>query len=136
MLKPKAMEITYLCPYCKAAINAGEYIILSAKTKHKTTGLILLHEEIGNYSSKHSVTLEVETGDIVDLFCPVCRKNLETAKGKNFAAYNRMDESGNQSKIIISRMYGERVTFKIEEGKATESYGKNAKKYMDPEWYL
>lgn len=130
------MEITYLCPHCKAAINAGQYIILSAKSKHKTAGLILLHEEIGNYSSKHSATLVVETGDIVDLFCPVCQASLETTKGKNFASYNRIDESGNESKIIISRVYGEKVTFKIVEGKETESYGKNAKKYMDPEWYL
>ena len=130
------MEITYLCPHCKAALNAGEYIILSAKTKHKTAGMILLHEEIGNYTSEHSATLVVETGDIVDLFCPVCQTNLETAEGKNFASYLRIDESGNESKIIISRMYGEKVTFKIEEGKSTESYGENAKKYMDPEWYL
>jgi hypothetical protein len=130
------MDLLYRCPYCKGAINANEYIILSSKTKDKKVGLILLHEEIGNYSALHTPTLEVEPGEIVDIYCPICHKNLKTRRGEHFATFNRRDEEGNESRIIISRKYREEVTFKIEKGKETESYGESARKYMDPEWYL
>ena len=130
------MKTTYLCPYCHAAINACDYIVLAAKFKQHVTGIVLLHEEIGNYTSHHSASLEIKEGDVVDLFCPVCSANLETYRGDQFASYIRKDESGNESRIIISRKYGEKVTFKVEEGKPHESYGDRVKKYMDPDWYL
>ena len=97
---------------------------------------MLLHEEIGNYHSLHSASLEVKEGDIVDFFCPVCNANLETFRGDQFASFIRKDESGKEARIIISRKYGEEVTFKVEAGKPHESYGERVKKYMDPDWYL
>ncbi|HNS16852.1 MAG TPA: hypothetical protein PKH94_10055 [Bacteroidales bacterium] len=130
------MNVNYLCPHCRGAINALENIILAARKKRKNTGLVLLHEDLGNYKSSFSATLVVEPGDIVDFFCPLCHKSLNTRRGIHFAYYIRIDESGNESKIVISRMYGEKATFKIEDGKAVESYGECARKYIDPEWFI
>jgi len=130
------MELQYLCPHCRGAFNALGSIILSAKTEDKKSGLVLLHEEIGDYSSTHTATLHVEPGEVIDFFCPLCHESLNTRRGEHFAHFIRIDEVGKESKIIISRKCGEEATFKIEDGKAVESYGESVRKYMDPEWYL
>jgi len=129
------MEVTYLCPFCRGAINALDNIILAAKANKNKHGLILLHEEIGNYSVIQTSTINVEMGEVVDFSCPICNASLNTEKGDHYAGYIRVDESGQESKIIISREYGDRRTFKIT-GEEIESYGESARKFMDPEWFL
>lgn len=130
------MKVTYLCPHCRAAINAGNNIILSAKTSSNQTGLILLHEEIGNYSSQLSSSLTVKEGEVVDLFCPVCHESLNIPVKDSLAKYIRIDEDLKESFIIISRKYGEKITFKVDENKQIESYGEKLSRFIDPEWFL
>ena len=130
------MKATYLCPHCRGAINAGNNIILSAKTKSKKVGLILLHEEIGNYTSDQSSSLSVEDGEVVDLFCPICHESLNIPIKDALAKYIRIDENLKESFIIISRKYGERITFKVDDNKHVESYGEKLSRYIDPEWFL
>jgi hypothetical protein len=55
---------------------------------------------------------------------------------EHFVYFIRVVASGKESRIIISRKYGEQATFRIEDGKALESYGECARKYMDPEWFI
>jgi hypothetical protein len=130
------MESLYLCPFCKGAINAKRNIILSARSEKNQLGLALLHEEIGNYTVALSPTLKVNTGDIVDFFCPICHEMLNTAKGENLAKFIRVDETGTETNIIISREYGERCTFTVDDQKKVKSYGESVRKYLDPEWFL
>lgn len=130
------MKVTYLCPHCRGAINAGNNIILSARTKAKKVGLILLHEEIGNYSSEQSSSLSVEEGEVVDLFCPVCHESLNIPMKDSLAKYIRLDDNCNECYIIISRKYGEKITFKVDENKHIETYGEKISRFIDPEWFL
>ena len=130
------MKTTYLCPHCRGAINAGNNIILSAKTKSKKVGLILLHEEIGNYSSKHSSSLNIEEGEVADLFCPICHESLNIPVKDSLAKYIRIDEDLKESFIIISRKYGEKITFKVDDKNQVESYGEKLSRFIDPEWFL
>ena len=130
------MGIAYLCPYCRAAINARNYIILSAKTKNDKVGLVLLHEEIGNYSVVLSPSLTIEEGEVVDFFCPICHACLNLLKGDNLAKYIRIENGTDESYIIISRKYGERITFKVDKNKQVESYGEKISRFIDPEWFL
>jgi len=130
------MKVTYLCPHCRGAINAENNIILSAKTNTNQVGLILLHEEIGNYSSAHSSSLSIEKGEIVDLFCPVCHESLNVLGKEYLAKYIRIDSNCNECYIIISRKYGEKITFKVDENKHIETYGEKLSRYIDPEWFL
>ncbi len=130
------MSVKYLCPRCRSEINPDQNIILSAKAKKNRVGLVLLHEEIGNYSVIVSPSFKVEIGEIVDFYCPVCHKSLNTEKGGHFAKYIRVDEQNNEAYIIISRRYGEKCTFKVDETKKVESYGECAKQYLNPEWFL
>ena len=130
------MKVTYLCPHCRGAINAGNNIILSAKTSSHQVGLILLHEEIGNYTSESSASLTIEKGGVVDLFCPVCHKSLNIPNKESLARYIRIDENCRECFIIISRKYGERITFKVDENKQVESYGEKLSRFIDPDWFL
>lgn len=130
------MEIVYLCPFCRGAINAKRNIILSVKSADNQIGLALLHEEIGNYTVALSPSLKIKSGDIVDFFCPICHEELNTQKGENLAKYIRVDETGAESSVIISREYGERCTFTVDDHKKIKTYGESVRKYLDPEWYL
>ena len=131
------MEATYLCPHCRGTINANENIILSARLSKKNRGLVLLHEEIGNYAASMSSSLSVKKGEIVDFFCPICHKCLNIDKGEHLARYSRVEKDGeDESFIIISRTYGERITFKVDKDKKVETYGESLSRYIDPEWFL
>nr|NQU92759.1 hypothetical protein [Bacteroidota bacterium] len=130
------MKVTYLCPHCRSAINAGNNIILSAKSSANKVSLILLHEEIGNYTSDLSASLTVEKGEVVDLFCPVCHESLNIPQKDALAKYIRIDDNCNECYIIISRKYGENITFKVDEKKQVDSYGEKLSRFIDPEWFL
>jgi len=130
------MKITYLCPYCRGAINADNNIVLSAKTGANKIGLILLHEEIGNYTSILSDSLIIKKGEVVDLFCPICHESLNIPLKDSLAKYIRIDDNCNECYIIISRKYGERITFKVDENKQVKSYGEKLSRFIDPEWFL
>jgi hypothetical protein len=130
------MEVTYLCPHCRYAINADKNIVLSARMSKKNRGLVLLHEEIGNYTVSMSPSLTVKEGEVVDFFCPICRKCLNLEKGEHLARYIRLSENGEESYIIISRQYGEKITFKVDKDKQVESFGESLSRYIDPDWFL
>jgi hypothetical protein len=132
------MKVNYICPHCCAALNAKKNIILVAKNAadKNNQGLVFLHEEIGNYTVATSSTLLVETNDVVDFYCPVCHASLNSIKGDNLASFLRTDEVGEESTIVISRIYGERCTFQLSDRKQVKSYGESVQKYLDPEWFL
>jgi hypothetical protein len=48
------MEKQYKCPHCSSHLKVGDNIILVAKNSSNQKGIVLLHAEVGNYSSlKH-----------------------------------------------------------------------------------
>ncbi len=130
------MKVTYLCPHCRGAINADNNIILSARSSTNKIGLVLLHEEIGNYTVSLSSSLSVKAGETVDFFCPICHESLNMKKGELLAKYIRLEDDIKEASIIISRVYGENITFKVDENKHIESYGENLSRFIDPEWFL
>ncbi len=130
------MEVTYLCPHCRGSINADNNIILSAKSSKNKIGLVLLHEDIGNYSVILSPSLTVEEGEIVDFFCPICHESLNIKKGDSLARYIRLENGVDEFYIIISRAFGERITFQVDKNKHIDTYGESISRYIDPDWFL
>ena len=132
------MHLIYKCPICKASINAKKNIILAVRTEQdkENKGLALLHEEIGNYTVAMSASLKIKSGDLVDFFCPVCGISLNSSKEDNLASFIREDESGGESTIYISRVYGERCTFQVDDKKRIRSYGDSVRQFMNPEWFI
>lgn len=132
------MQLIYKCPFCKASINAKKNIILavSAEKDKGNKGLALLHEEIGNYTVAMSSSLDIKSGDLVDFSCPVCGESLNSSKEDNLASFSREDESGEETTIYISRIYGERCTFQVDDKKRIKSYGDSVRQFMNPEWFV
>jgi len=130
------MKGTYLCPHCRGAINVGNNIILSARSCTKQVGLIRMHEELGNYTCDLSSTLALKEGDVVDLFCPVCHESLNQSKKDVLAKFIMIDDTCNEFTIIISRRYGEKFTFRVDEKNHVKTYGEKISRFIDPEWFL
>ncbi|MRT92754.1 hypothetical protein [Ancylomarina sp. 16SWW S1-10-2] len=129
------MRAYYLCPHCRGILNAKDDIILSAENSKGEKGLLLLHPEIGNYSSSKSKKFKIDKGDKLSLYCSICHSSLDSKKHKNFAQIQLLDVNNHESTIIFSKIYGEKVTLKVDESD-TLSYGEHCKRYSDPEWFL
>jgi len=127
------MKAKYLCPHCKKVINVDEDIILTAKNNKDERGLILLHTELGNYSSKISEDFFCKKGDLIEMFCPLCTESLNYEFKMSYAHLLKVEES--EHIVIFSRKFGEKRTFKLEGEKIT-TYGEHALKFTDPEWFL
>ncbi len=128
------MNAKYLCPNCKKILNIDEDIILTGKNNRGEKGLILLHTELGNYSSKKSEDFLIEKGEIVELCCPLCAENITYKFKLSYAGLIRLEDK-EQHIIIFSKKYGEKRTFK-DEGEKVTTYGEHAMKFTDPEWFL
>ena len=129
------MRAYYLCPHCRGILNAKNNIILSAENSKEEKGLLLLHPDIGNYSSSKNKGFHIDKGDKLALFCPICHFNLDSKKHKNFAQIQLLDVNNQESTIIFSKIFGEKVTIKVDDSNVL-SYGEHCKRYSDPEWFL
>ena len=129
------MGTDYLCPHCRGILNAKDDIILSAENSKGEKGLLLLHPDIGNYSSIKSKCFDIAIGEKLSLYCSICHSNLDSTKHENFAQIQCQNVNKNESTVIFSKIYGEKVTH-ILEGKEVLSYGEHCKRYADPEWFL
>ena len=59
-LEENIMETNFLCPKCKGFLNVCGNIVFATKTKDGKSGLILLHEQLGNYEIiKHPKQLQL-----------------------------------------------------------------------------
>ena len=94
---------------------------------------MMLHAELGNYSSKKSIDFDLNNQEEVDLFCPLCNQSIDYEQKKGYAKLLRIADA--ESTIIFSKFYGQKRTFHIE-GDNITTYGEHAMKYSDPEWFL
>jgi len=130
------MKTKFLCPECQNTINVGDDIVLVAKTKNGLKGIIFLHAELGNYTSRFNDDFTLVEGNIVTFCCPICNHNLTNHKHQNLAHLVRIDENGKEAFIVFSKIYGEQCTYKIDEKQITESYGDHLGLYTNPDWFL
>ena len=128
------MKDNYLCPHCKKTLNIEEDIILIGENNNKDKGIIFLHTELGNYSSKKTDNFSIKKGEIIKLYCPFCNKDLTFKEEKTYS-YLLKVEKEECSSIIFSSKYGEKHTFKLKD-KKIETYGEIAAKYTNPDWFL
>ena len=70
------MKADYLCPHCRGLLNAGDFIVFSSRTSKGGHGIIMLHNEIGNYTVAKHPMFEYEQGEKLLFYCPMCNKEL------------------------------------------------------------
>ncbi len=82
---------------------------------------MLLHPEVGNYTSIKHPEFHFEEGERIDFFCPICLQSLDAAIDENLVKVVMIDEKGNEQEIYFSRIAGEKSTYQVsdEEVKVT-----------------
>ena len=83
-----------LCPKCREYLRVGDHIIFKVKNSKKQSALLLLSPQIGNYTSHKHPTFEIQTGEILEFYCPLCNTSLISDIHKNLAHVILLDERG------------------------------------------
>ena len=125
----------YTCPYCFVQLNINGQIVLVGEFPNGHKGLILLSDEIGNYTVHFSSDIHLEKGEKANFSCPCCHKSLEYSKNNNFVRLVKINEQNEEFSVVFSAIFGEHCTYKISEER-TLTYGESAIKYQNPEWFL
>lgn len=123
------MKTNYLCPKCKGFLNVGEYVIFSTRNKNHDVGLILLHQELGNYKVVKHPDYKYEEGECLEFFCPICHKSLSTGDKEKLVKILMVDENKTFN-VLFSQIAGEKSTYKII-GDNVEAFGKHKSKYYN-----
>lgn len=125
------MKAEFLCPYCKGHLKANTKIILSARKRDGSRGIILFNPKLGAYDIIKHRTFRLEQGEQLDILCPLCHANLtDHTVSNNLAKILMIDENGTECSIYFSEIVGEKCTFKISQG-SIESYGDDADAYQN-----
>jgi hypothetical protein len=90
--------------------------------------LLLLHPEVGNYTSIKHPQFRFNEGERVDFFCPICMQSLDADLDENLVHVVMIDENKNEQKIYFSRIAGEQSTYKVSE-KGITACGEHSHRY-------
>jgi len=126
----KTMENNLICPKCKGFLNIGGNIIFSTRQKNGKTGLILLHEQFGNYTVTKHANYNYESGEHVSFFCPLCHAKLKSDAHENFATIQMIDKNNQVFNVYFSEIADEKSTFVLV-GDNIEIYGKDSESYIN-----
>ena len=107
------MENHYLCPQCRGHLKVGDYIVFKIRNNLREKGLLLLHPEVGNYTSIKHPEFNFQEGERVDFFCPLCMSNLDAAINENLVHVIMVDPQGLEHEIYFSRIAGEESTYQV-----------------------
>lgn len=121
------MEKHYTCPYCNGQLMVGDNIILVASNQFKAKGFILLHPEIGNYSSLKHPEFQIDENEILQIYCPLCHKDLQSDFDTNLS-HLILIENGKQFDVYFSRIAGEKSTYLVN-GDIVTATGEHSGRY-------
>lgn len=124
------MKKNFICPRCRAYLNVGQHIVLTAQTNNGNSGIVLLNPEIGNYTTEVNPGFAVNTGEKYDFSCPVCKQKLASDVHDNLSRIVMIDEDGQEYEILFSKIAGEKSTYKVI-GESVEYFGEHQSNYID-----
>ena len=122
------MENCFICPFCRGHLKVGDHIVFTVRNKYKHKGLLLLHPEIGNYSSVKHPDFDFCEGERIEFCCPICAHPLESDFDKNLVFVLLVDKDEKEHDIYFSRIVGERSTYKVTDEEVTAT-GEHASRY-------
>jgi len=123
------MKMNFICPNCEGHLLVGGYVIFTISTKQGKRGLTLLSPKLGDYTRVINLNFQLEKGEEVDFFCPLCQSNLAAYEiDKRLVRLLMVDESSEKHEIFFSGIEGENCTYKISE-KKYEKFGITSEKY-------
>ncbi|MBU0551929.1 hypothetical protein KJ940_10605 [Myxococcota bacterium] len=120
------MSRTYFCPHCKAILNPNIKVVLAVQA-HGQRGLILLSAQPGDYEVIVAPAFQLNEGDDVDFFCPVCQASLRCPQDSHLAELGFRSING-EGRVEFSRVYGEHATYFVTKEEIS-SFGESADLY-------
>jgi len=109
-------------------MRVGDHIIFKVKNYKKQSGLMLLSPQIGNYTSIKHPDFEIQSGESLEYYCPVCDASLISDIHRDLAYVILKDGSGKRNDIYFSQIVGEHSTFETD-GEAVHVAGEDAGRY-------
>ena len=122
------MDNHYLCPHCRGHLRVGDHIIFKIRNTRREKGLLLLHPEVGDFTSMKHPHFTFEEGERIDFFCPICLQNLDAAIDENLIHVIMIDAHHTEHEIFFSRITGEKSTYKLSE-KGLKKTGEYSHRY-------
>ena len=122
------MDNHFLCPHCRGHLRVGEYIIFKIRNTMREKGLLLLHPEVGNYTSMKHPHFKFQEGERIDFFCPLCMQSLDADIDENLVHVIMVDKLKNEHEIYFSRIAGEKSTYRIS-GEGVMETGEHSYRY-------
>lgn len=122
------MNNQYICPLCRGHLRVGEFIVFKIRNTRREKGLLLLHPEVGNYSSIKHPRFHFEEGERIDFFCPLCMHSLDAAFNENLVQVIMLDENMIEHEIYFSRIAGEKSTYKVSD-EGIKTCGEHSHRY-------
>jgi len=122
------MENHFLCPYCRGHLKVGEHIVFKIRNTRRERGLLLIHPEMGNYTSVKHPEFRFEEGERIDFFCPICMQSLDAAIDENLVYVIRVDPGGMEHEVYFSRIAGEKSTYQVSK-KGIRATGEHSYRY-------
>jgi len=126
------MTNDFICPSCSGHLVVNDYLVLSVKTPANVKGLIFLSPQIGDYSSYKHPAFEVNDGEAVEVYCPLCAFDLRMRSiHENLVRIVLVNDDVANDDVYFSCVVGEQCTFMVREGKMLESHGNAYLKYLN-----
>ena len=119
------MKYEYFCPTCSSPLSINNKIVLTIENGEGNSGIIFLDTELGEYSKIRHSSLKLKEGEQINIFCPVCHKNLLCLPDKNLAKLIMKDNAESLT-VLFSVIYGEESTYVVKDKKLKKSYGKHS----------
>ncbi len=125
-IKTIAMKNEYFCPTCSSPLSINNKIVLTVQNEKGDSGIIFLDTVLGEYTKiKHS-SLKLIKGEKVNIFCPICHKNLLCIPDKNLAKLIMKDSDSENLTVLFSVLYGEEETYIVKNNKVEKKFGKHS----------
>ncbi|MBC8376876.1 MAG: hypothetical protein H8E26_12585 [FCB group bacterium] len=125
------MNYEYICPYCRGNLKIDGDIVFAVRTQNQQRGLLMVNSELGDYRYRKHPDLDLNEGDRLETFCPICHANLKAINvNTNLAEIIMLDEEGKEYQIYFSKIVGEHVTLKIKDTDM-ESFGEDSEGYVN-----
>jgi hypothetical protein len=133
MKKEVTLKTNYSCPYCESYLRIWNNIIFTVRFANGTKqGILLLNPHLGDYTCTMHTELDIQEGELIDFFCPVCDKSLSAHDiNDKLVRVIMTDEENKQFDVYFSRVAGEESTFKISDNNIIAKYGKDDSHYLN-----
>ena len=109
------MKNDYICPHCRGHLRVGGQIVFKIRNTQREKGLLLLHPEVGNYTSIKHPQFYYEEGERIDFFCPLYMHHLDSELDENLVHVIMVEPDQSEHEIYFSRIAGEQNTYQMSE---------------------